>query len=388
MDKREEYRHYTKSRKNTVSFAVGELGNEIYDRNTKLVKSIISNLLKNKTEDLFSYTETQGLSDLRRAIKKKYEKEGFFVSEADILITTGCQQALKLICDSLLTKEDTVILENSTYIGIFKPLIDQGVKITTFDKDLTVMKTTDIENKIKKNRPKLIYIVPDFANPTGKSIDGFKRDFLIGLASKYKFIIVEDLTYRDLAFNVNSLSPIMNKKSDRVIFLGSLSKVMVPGLRIGWTILKDKKILNKLISNKEAMDLSTSKLDQKITTDILETMLKNPKIIEETRNFLAHKMKILKENLEKKLPKDFLINIPEGGFFAWIEGPKNFMAKKKFNICFKDGVNFIPGDVFNLDGKNGNCLRLSVNHLSNKDIKIGTDRLVKNLLPKRFRIFN
>jgi 2-aminoadipate transaminase len=225
-----------------ISFANGTPDRSLIKQYFAMLKPIVKKVMKSKKELVLNYTLPEGSLNLRRNVCEFFKRDGITCNVDEILITTGSQQAIKILVDSLLKPGDVVMVRMPTYIGTEKPLLDKGVVIKDFSED-----------EIKKYHPKMVYLIPDFSNPTGLSMSLAERQKIVSLAKKYGFIIVEDQTYRELYFDDKKVIPSIASLYEKTVVVGTVSKFISPGLRIGWIFLKDKDILNDLILTKNQL---------------------------------------------------------------------------------------------------------------------------------------
>lgn len=364
--------------KNCISFINGSPDQKICEYYYPLINKTVKKILKRKKSLLFSYSSPQGNIDLRTEISKLMKNDGNF-NEKNILITNGAQQALKLIAESLLKPGEVVLMETPTYIGVEKPFVDKGATLESFPDFINDCTEADLEKKIIKCKPKLVYLIPDFSNPTGNSLTLEKRKLLVNLAKKYNFLIIEDQTYRYLFFDKNKTISSISSFYNKTLVIGTISKFLVPGLRIGWIASKDKKILDTLILTKESNDLSSSNFDQQIVFEVLKEINNNEKILKKVRIFYEKKMSILVDFLEKYFSKDFEWKIPNGGYYIWLKSKNKINTDKLFCKCLKFGVSFSPGSTFYLKKEKNDEIRLSISSIPEKNIVLGLQVLAKTL---------
>jgi len=284
----------------------------------------------------------------------------------------------------MLKKGDRVMIERLGYVGLEQTILSSGGEIRCFSDNLNKLKLSEIEQELRKSKPKLVYLIPDFSNPCGDNLREDVRKLMVKLATKLSFWVIEDQTYREIYFDKNEHLASMFSRSDKVIIVGSISKIIVPGLRIGWLVTKDDLLRQKITQLKESFTLSTNNLSQKLIARLLETEYE--KMIRWVRNYYGKKMKKTLENLEKNIPERFSFSKPRGGFYIWIEGPEGFQAKKTLNLALGNGIGFMPGGVFYYNNKKANTFRLSISAIKEKDIKDGIDRLTKTLEGKKLLI--
>jgi 2-aminoadipate transaminase len=348
-----------------VSFSNGVPDKKLTQQYSFMVKSVLRKVLGSNKGLVLNYAPPSGCVSLKEIVSEGFQL-GYKPDE--ILVTTGSQQAIKILCEVLLNPGDVVMAKMPTYIGIEKPLKDRGVIIKDFS-----------EEGVKKYYPKMVYLIPDFANPTGLSMSLAERQRVVLLAKKYKFVIVEDQTYRQLFFNENKLLPSVASLYRKTIVVDTVSKFIVPGLRIGWVGIKNKKILERLNLTKESIDLSTSNLDQEIVAELLNRFFKDKRILDKGRRIYCKKMGILVDCLNSELSDYFEWEVPDGGYYIWLKPKGKLDINKYWESCLKRKVSFSPGFLFYLDGRKSNEFRLSIGEVDEGKIKLGVERLKQSL---------
>ncbi len=335
--------------------------------------------------NVLQYSTSEGYLPLREFIAERYlRKSGLKIEPDEILITNGSQQGIDLIGKIFLNKGDRVVIERPGYLGtiqafsIFEPnfqsipLLYDGI-----DTDL-------LEIALSKDDAKLLYIIPNFQNPSGITYSGQKRKDLANILEKHNVICIEDNPYGELRFTGEDLPSIRNY-SDDTILLGTFSKIISPGLRIGW-ICARKEIMEKLIVAKQAADLHSNSLSQRIVhqylmdNDIDEHIMKIRTAYGKRRDFMIDMM-------TEYFPEEVKYTKPEGGMFLWVTLPEKVSSLDLFELAVKENVAFVPGNPFYTDdGSRNNTLRLNFSNSEEEQIEEGIKRLARcleRLLGKR-----
>jgi len=361
------------NKQNIISFASGRPESKISSIAHKKLVQITKKIINYK--NIFDYSSASGIPSLKQEVLKKFVD----VSNIDVLITNGAQQAIKLSIDALIPLKGKIIIPNPTYLGIELPLITKKANI--FPLSLHTLSKQQLEKAIKNIRPHLLYVIPDFSNPDGKTLSLEKRKLLAFLAKKYHFFIIEDQTYRFLNYQSSLLPSIQSFDKKSTISIGTISKIIAPGLRIGW-INASHSLIEKLTLYKEAEDLFTPSLNQLIVAEFLK----------DSKNFKNHQKKIKKLYQKRlalllKLLKQYLSNKftwenPKGGFYVWIQGSKKFKSQQYLHKALKNNVAFIPGHIFYYKNPQYNNFRLSISALSKSQIKKGVKKLTKIIMEK------
>lgn len=359
-----------------ISFA-GGLPNPAYFP-VKEIADAASKVITNDGANALQYSTTEGYPPLRKYIADRYfRKYGLEVNPDEILITNGSQQCLDLIGKVFLNKGDQVLIESPGYLGaiqafsIFEPIF-QPVQLLDDGID-----TEALEKTLQDKRIKLIYTVPSFQNPSGISYSKQKRKDVARIIKKHDVIFVEDNPYGELRFAGEDLPPVRNYfgGDDNAILLGSFSKVVAPGLRLGWICAK-KDIMEKIIVAKQAADLHSNYLSQRIVHQYLTDNDMDEHILK-IRDAYKKRRDIMVSMIAEHFPAQIKYTNPDGGMFLWITLPEGMSALEMFELAIKEKVAFVPGNPFYVDGGGNNTLRLNFSNSDEEQIEEGIKRLAK-----------
>jgi 2-aminoadipate transaminase len=327
-------------------------------------------------ENVLQYSTTEGYLPLREFIAERYfVKRGLKASPDEILITNGSQQCLDLVGKVFLNKGDRIIIERPGYLGaiqafgIFEPefvpipLLEDGMDI-----DL-------LEKALKANRTKLFHTVINFQNPSGVTYSQQKREKLADIIKNYNMVLVEDNPYGELRFMGEDLPSMKNYLPDSTVVLGSFSKVVTPGLRLGW-ICAGRDVMEKIIVAKQSSDLHSNYLSQRavyqylMDNDLDEHILNIRKVYKKQRDLMVLM-------IEKHFPQEIKCTKPEGGMFLWVTLPGDISSLDLFKLATKENVAFVPGKAFYVDDGGENTLRLNFSNSDEVKIEDGIKRLAK-----------
>ncbi|WP_048191110.1 PLP-dependent aminotransferase family protein [Methanobacterium sp. SMA-27] len=353
-----------------ISFA-GGLPNPLSFPHNELAEASAF-VLSNSSNKALQYSSTEGYKPLREYIANRYQLSGLDVSSDNILITNGSQQGLDLIGKIFLNRGDAVLIERPTYLaaiqafGLYEPkfvsvpLLNDGV-------DLNILK-----NMVETFNPKIFYSVPNFQNPTGITYSLEKRKEIGKIFNKNRTIFVEDNPYGEIRFMGDDLPPV-KKYLKRSILLGSFSKIVSPGMRLGW-IVADNEIMNNLVTAKQASDLHSNFLSQMIVHRYL-----TDNDVEKHLNNIRKMYKIQRDcmitMIKKYFPSDVKYTRPEGGMFLWVTLHDGMSSMELFEIALDENVAFVPGEAFYSDDPELNTLRLNFSNSDVKKIEEGIKRL-------------
>ncbi|MFW6034706.1 MAG: PLP-dependent aminotransferase family protein [Halothermotrichaceae bacterium] len=327
-------------------------------------------------KEILQYTTTEGYLPLRQYIADRYkENRGIEISPQNILITSGSQQALDLLAKIFLNKDDKVILEEPGYLGAIQAFSIYAPEFKTVPLHEDGLDIKSLKQVLGKYSPKLMYTVPNFQNPSGISYTEKNRKQVADLMRDKEMLIIEDDPYGDLRYvgeNILSFKQIIPEQS---ILLGSFSKTVAPGFRIGWVVAPEP-VFEKLVIAKQASDLHTNYVGQRILYQYLATNDLDQHVarIKECYN---KQREVMLDSIEKYFPKEIECTQPEGGMFLWAELPEGLSAMDLFETAIDAKVAFVPGDPFYIDQEDVNTLRLNFSCVAEDQIDIGIKRLGK-----------
>ncbi|HEX8947816.1 MAG TPA: PLP-dependent aminotransferase family protein [Dissulfurispiraceae bacterium] len=324
--------------------------------------------------DIFQYSNSEGYPKLREYIAERYrQKSGIVVPVEDILITSGSQQGLDLLGKILLNDGDGMVIEEPGYLGaiqafsIYKP---KFLPVPVHDSGMDTQKLRDV---LSAERPKLMYTVPNFQNPSGISYSQENRNELSEILRGTRTILIEDDPYGDLRFTGEGKQSFKKLLPDNTVLLGSFSKTVIPGFRLGW-VVAPHYIMEKLIIAKQAADLHTSHFTQSI---IYQYLADNDidEHIRRIREAYGRQCRAMLESIRDCFPSEVTYTKPEGGMFLWAELPGNVTSLDLFELAVKDNVVFVPGDPFYIGKKGTRTMRLNFSCVDEGTIRVGIGRL-------------
>lgn len=296
------------------------------------------------------YGPTEGDASLRDELGRRCG-----VDAERVLVTAGSQQALDLVARVLLDPGDVVVVEQPGYVGAIQALRACEPRLVGVPVDRDGLRTDALAAALAGGlRPKLVYTVPDFQNPTGAVLAPGRRVELAALADRYGFLVVEDDPYGELGFDGAARVAPVASLSDRVIRLGTVSKVLAPGLRVGWAV-PPAELLAPLVRLKQAADLHTSSLGQRVADLVLRDTAFMATHLGTIRRAYAERAAALLD----ALPPGLVAEPARGGLFLWATAPAGTDAVELARAALDHGVAFVPGSAFDLDDTPGPALRLS-----------------------------
>lgn len=355
-----------------ISFA-GGLPNPVSFPQEALLTSM-ERIVKTYGSHVFQYSITAGLPELRQYIADRYHRIfGLNLTIDNIIITTGSQQALDLIGKVLLDKGDGVIVEKPTYLAAIQAFSMQQPNFYPVALTEEGMNPEGLEAALQ-NPVKFVYMIPDFQNPTGLTYSARNRSRLLEILRDHEVVLIEDDPYGELRFEGERLPYIGAGKLPYSILLGTFSKTVTPGMRVGFLISENKELLQKISIAKEAGNLHTNIFAQYLIWDYLKNNDFDMHIakIKELYRKQAHTMM---ESMDRYFPPTVKYTRPQGGMFLWVTLPEGASAMSLFPKALEKKVAFVPGDPFYTDIRSANTMRLNYTNADSETIAEGIRRL-------------
>lgn len=295
----------------------------------------------------------------------------------DILITNGFTEAFDIIISSLTKKGDVIICEKPTHNTALKIMKSYGLNIIQVDLDKEGLNLEELDKSLKNFHPKFGYLIPSYNNPTGIVTKTERRKEIYKLFMKYSVPIIEDGFNEELLYSSSPIDPIASLcgEGNGVIYIGSLSKILFPGLRIGW-IFGDKKLIDVLESVKRGKTIHSSFLDQSAFYYYLKSGAFK-RYVKNVRKYYRDKYSIVMEMIEKFIPYEYVTG--EGGLHVFIKLKNNINSRELLDLCYKDGVIFMPGDIFYTNDEGLNTFRIGFGRVSDENIKKGIKIIGDNI---------
>lgn len=376
LDELEKFLKLTTSRE-VISFCDAKPDSNLFP--IEEIKKIYFEVLKNASRETFQYRSILGYYPLRELIASDLNKEKLNINPDEVAITSGSQLALDLLIKTLLPFKSKVVIEEPTYIGIEPLLTSRQSFIKTFPIDDNGLGVEELENFLAKSptgKPALIYLMPDFQNPTGTLLSLERRKIIAYHAKKYAVPIIEDQIFKNLFYDKKSYLPsIKTFYPEGTIITGSISKTIMPGLRVGW-IVASKKLIPFLTTQIRATMIFGDILSQMVVYEFWQRGLLK-KHLQKIRLAYCQKRNLLIKSLEKYFPKEFSWSMPTGGFFIWVKGPKKLDTRQFFFSCLKNRVAFLPGSVFYSKKVKSHDFRLSFSTINQRDIELGIKKIAQ-----------
>jgi Transcriptional regulators containing a DNA-binding HTH domain and an aminotransferase domain (MocR family) and their eukaryotic orthologs len=364
-------------RPEVISFAGGLPAAELFP--IPQVKAAVDAVLQSLGGKSLQYGETEGVPELREWVARHFSRNGVQITADNVLITTGAQQALDLVGRVFLDESDRAVVENPTYLALlsaWRPYVGEFLAVPSDDHGMQV----DALPKLLAKRPKLVYITPNFQNPQGTTLTRERRESLVALLREYNVALLEDNPYGELRFDGEALPHLLEIEGaksggipNHVMYSGTFSKVLMPGLRVGWVIAAPE-VIDKLGMAKQAADLHTSTLCQYAALELLRRGFLDEFVPLLCKSY-GQRRDLMLSALEKHFGAKATWNRPEGGMFLLVTLPANYDTTKLLASALEQNVAYVPGEEFHMNGEGKNTMRLNFSNARPEQIQEGIRRL-------------
>ena len=346
------------------------------------IRATMSEVIDRYGGKAFQYGATQGVPELREAVAKRYG-----VPVERVQITSSSQQGIDVCTRVLVDPGDVILTSSPSYLGALQSFRSyradiRGVKHYA---DLEAFKKAyeDVISQVhaEGKKIKFLYMIPDFQNPSGESLALEERRMLISLAQRHGFLIVEDSPYRELRYEGEHIPTMYSIDPDRVIHLGSFSKIFAPGFRLGWAIAHPD-ILDKIYVCKQSLDLCPPIFDQYVAAEFLSSGRLDANLKKSVELYRG-KRDLLLSLLAEYMPEGVSWTYPEGGLFLFLTMPEGFDAVKFYDMALDAGVAYVAGEFFHPDGSGRNTMRMNFSFMTKERMAEGV-KLLAGLLRVTF----
>lgn len=363
-----------------ISLGGGIPNQDLFD--TEGLQIAMDRLMTTDRRDAFQYGLSEGDPKLREAIAQIMSERGIDSTPDDIVVTSGSQQSLDLLARALINPGDTIVVERPTYLAALQVFQLAEARLASVGTDGEGMIVDELEELVKRQKIKAVYIVPTFGNPSGVTLSASRRQKLVALAQEHDFIIFEDDPYSEINFTNETFRPLKSfaqeiKASDRVIYTSTFSKILAPGARVGWISLPDW-LKQQVVILKQATDLHTSSLSQSLTRHYLETG-RLASQIDLIRTEYKKKCDALCAALQSEMGERIRFHRPLGGMFLWATFNDEFNTTEWLKSTLQNGVVYVPGEFFYCDNPDKSTLRLSYVTVSEDNLLKAAQRLKASL---------
>ena len=353
-----------------ISFAGGLPAPESFP--VAQMKAAFDHVLNNDPQSALQYSTTDGYAPLREWVANRMSTNGATITPDQVIIVSGSQQALDLIAKVFIDPNDKVLVETPTYLGALQAFSMFDPTYVSVDSDENGLIPEALTADVAKDA-KFLYALPNFQNPTGRMMSEERRQTLVARVREHDLLVVEDDPYGALWYEAAPPASLLSRMPERVIHMGSFSKVLAPGLRLGY-LIAPVEITKKFEQAKQATDLHTSTIAQRVVYEVVKDGFLDehiPSIRERYKN-QAHAML---DALTTYMPKGVTWNQPAGGMFLWVTLPEGMNSEKMLDKVFAHNVAYVPGTPFYANEAQTNTLRLAFVTVPPAKIQEGVKKL-------------
>jgi 2-aminoadipate transaminase len=357
-----------------ISFAGGFPDPRTFPRDR--ASQLLAEFAETKEASAFQYAPTRGLAGPLDALAGRIDStQGRRPADDELMITSGSIEALELTGKTFLDAGDTVVVEGPTYLGALMAFRGFATQIEVVPLDDDGLQVYELERRLVGGlRPKLLYTIPDHQNPAGVSLSTERREALVELARRYGFVVFEDVAYRDLNLDDESLPSLWSLAPDVVVQAGTTSKTFFPGVRLGWAA-SPAAISAHLVSAKQNTDQCAGALGQRFFEEYVRRGYLDEQLAASRALYRIKRDRMLAA-LEQSMPDDVRWTTPHGGFFSWLTLPSG-NAGALATAAAAGGVGIVPGSLFYPDGRGGENVRLSFSLVDESQIDAGIATLAR-----------
>jgi DNA-binding transcriptional MocR family regulator len=364
------------SRPDMISLAGGYPSADLFD--AEGLHAAMERAMQAAPSKWLQYAATEGEPPLREALAAWMGRRGIVASVDRILVTSGSGQALDLLLRVLIDRGDTILVERPSYTTALQAMRVAGAQLVGVGADADGIDVQELETRLKDLRAKALYIVPTFANPSGATLSLARRRKLLELAVRHQLIIIEDDAYGDLRFDGMPVPPLaaLAKEAgaeEYVVHLSTLSKIVAPGLRVGW-MLAAPEVLRRCVIAKQTSDLCTSPWIQYAAAEYLKGGVLERNVAKIVAAY-RQRAQAMAQGLREQLAGKFMFSPPQGGMFIWGTLPTGVDASELLRSAIEEKVMYVPGVSFYADAPDLRSLRLCFSMTSPERIGIGIERL-------------
>ena len=366
------------TRPDIISFAGGMPNDHLFP--TAEIDEIFLQMSPKLKKTAFQYGPTSGFPPLLEILKEYLRKKGLPVDTHHLMITTGSLQAINILGMEFIDPGDLVVTETPSFIGalaVFKAFRAQikGVPLLYDGLDISVL-----EQILEKHSPKILYLIPNFHNPAGVIYSSEKRKTILNLLRNREIILLEDDAYNELYYSLEAKKlnqPMMSMEitNVEVVYTGSFSKILGPGFRLGW-MLASKEIFDKAEVIKQGIDACSPNFTQVLAYEFINRGYLE-QYLNRIRKAYAQRLDLTQTALEKHMPEEVVWNVPQGGFYFWLELPKEVDSTQILKDSIREGAVFVTGKTFDPEAKQNNYIRLSFSNLELEQIDKGVKAIAK-----------
>lgn len=341
------------------------------------LKAILKDITENLTPALLQYGETEGYRPLREEIAKFMATKDVHVTMDNVLITSGSQQGLDLVAKAFINPGDKIVVESPTYLAALQTFRMYGAQFVEAPVDADGVIAEELDRILKtEEHVKLVYMIPSFQNPSGRTVSTERRKAIMEVIQKYNVVLIEDAPYEDLKYT-DAVYPCMKSMdtTGQVLYFGSFSKTVAPGFRIGYSVAAPE-VLSRMIIGKQTCDLNVSVFTQAIMAEYLKRGFM-PEHLKKINEEYKAKRDLMLKTLEETMPDGVAWTHPEGGLFLWLELPVHMSTNDLFLKAIEKKVAYVAGDSFYATGEPHNAMRINFSNATPENIVVGVKALAE-----------
>jgi 2-aminoadipate transaminase len=346
---------------------------------TDVLQDLLPRLAREQAAVALQYSPTEGLPAAREAVAQLLEqRQGRPADPAEVLITSGGIEGLALITRTMIEPGDRVLVEAPTYLGAIMAFAGFEAEVEGVPMDDEGLRIDALEAALTSGRPaKLLYVIPDHQNPSGRSLSEQRRRDVVEVCRRHGVLLVEDVAYRELAFDGHAASSLWSLAPDVVLQLGTFSKVLVPGVRLGWAV-GPAAVVTAMTAAKQNTDQCAGALGQMLMAEYVRGG-HLAGTLEIARPLYRRRATAMLDALAEHMPEGVTWTRPTGGFFVWLTAPEHVDTRALVAPAARLGVAYVPGAPFYTDLRGGNEIRLSYSRADEDSIREGIRRLASLL---------
>jgi 2-aminoadipate transaminase len=341
--------------------------------------AIMARVAVDSTARSLQYGPTEGLSVLKRCIAEVMAEEGTEIDAEEVLVTSGGQQVIDLVCKTLVDPGDVIVAEAPTYPGAVPTFCSYQAEVVQISLDEDGMRIDELERTLERldavgRRPKFVYTVPTFQNPAGTTMSLPRRRRLVEVARERELLVLEDNPYGLLRYEGDPLPTLLALEGgDFVVYLGTFSKILSPGVRLGWSV-GPRPVLEKMNIGKQAADLCSSSLTQLFVAAYFESG-RWQDYVDSLKEIYRRRRDVMLDSLAECLGRESRWTHPQGGLFIWVTLPDYIDTTDLLARALDEHVAFVPGRAAFLDGRGGSSMRLNFSGVGEAEIREGVRRI-------------
>ena len=342
---------------------------------TAVLTDIVERLVHDDPGAVLQYTPCEGIGSFREHLRDRQERlQGPRPALDELIVTSGGMECMALLCQSVIDPGDAIAVEAPTYLGALMAFAGSEAVIAEIPMDDDGMRVDVLAERLAGGlRPKFVYVIPDYQNPTGRTLPLARREALIEVCRRHGVLILEDVAYREMAFDGAALPSLWSLAPDAVLQAGTFSKIFAPGVRLGWAV-GPRDVVAQMAAAKQTTDQCSNGLCQRIL-EAYGRAGEFERQIPRSRALYASHWRALEQAFRRYLPNGCTWSEPAGGFFVWLTLPPQLDADEMRADAVTAGVTYVPGHAFYASDSGRNEIRLSFSHLSEEDLDRATERL-------------